>query len=64
MGFELKPLGWITIGFIAIGLILYIYLQFFTEMTVHGKAWFVLSIGGWGAVSVLLTAWSFLDYYK
>jgi len=60
----LRPLGWITIAFLVIGLICYVYLQFFTEMTVQRKAWFILGTGIWGAMCVILTAWSFLDYYK
>jgi len=60
----LKPLGWITVAFILIGVIIYIYLQFFTEMTVEGKVWFILSIATWGVVSIFLTVRSFFDYYK
>jgi len=63
-GYELKPLGWITVAFLLIGIIFYVYLQFFTKMAVQGKVWFILSIAVWGIISIILTVWSFFDYYK
>jgi len=57
----MRPLGWLTVVFIVIGMIIYSYLQFFTEMTVQGKVWFILGIAGWGVISIFLTVWSFFD---
>lgn len=64
VGYELRLLGWITVAFLVIGIILYVYLQFFTEMTVRGKVWFILSIAAWGVVCISLVVLSFLDCYK
>ncbi len=63
-GYVLRPLSWITVGCIVIGLIFYIYLQFFTDMTVQKKFWFILGTSAWGIVCIFLTVWSFFDYYK
>jgi len=63
-GYELRPLGWLTVGFLVIGIIFYVYMQFFTEMTVRGKVWFIWGIAAWGVVCIFLTVWSFFDFYK
>lgn len=60
----MRPLGWITVGLLVIGAILYIYFQFFTEMTVQRKVWFIWGVTAWGVMCVFFITWSFLDYYK
>ncbi len=61
---KLTLLGWITISFFLIGIILYMYIQFFTELTVQGKVWFIWGITAWGIVCIFLVVWSFFDYYQ
>ena len=60
----MRLLGWITAVFLVIGIFLFIFLNFFIEMTIGGKVWFIISIAAWGVICIRLVVISFLDYYK
>lgn len=57
---KLKPLGWITVIFILTGFIFFIISQFVIEISF---IW-IWSCMTWGVISIFLTTWSFIDFYK